>query len=419
MTQPIPLPLRHFAVGISLALAGAACGSKARTGGASAGDWVAQVDTIADTITVRTVRGGGWGTATLVEELRIGKADGTEDETFGRISALAVAPGGDIFAYDEQSNAIRRFGADGTDLGRVGRSGSGPGEYRSIAGMTVMDDGRLVAHDFGNRRFNFYGPDGTFITSWLLTTQVAEQRPLYKDSGRVILYDRVLLGEDPERTGLLMPLDQGGQATDTIVMPTSDFESPFLHVEAGTIRTGAAVPFGAIEDWSVTSGGALVTMRGDRYAIDVHGPDGMVHRITRDIDAVRVSEEERTVEEARVTARLRRVVPTWSWSGPGIPNTKPPISWLHTGEGDRIWVRVAQPGVPLPEAERLASLRSHVTEPVVFDVYESSGRFLGQVRAPDALRLSPHPVLGTDRVWGVVTDADGVQYIARFRIERP
>lgn len=419
MPRAIEPWLRRAVMLFALSMAIEACGPGERAGDVGGAEWVAKVDTLGDTITITTMSGDGWGEATLVEELRIGKAEGTEAETFGRVTALAVAPRGDIYAYDEQSNAIRRFGADGADLGRVGRDGSGPGEYLRVAGMTVLDDGRLVAHDFGNRRFNLYAPDGSFRTSWQLPTDVAERRPLYQAGGRVFLYDWVRVDNGTDRVALLMRLDSVGQATDTLTIPASGYEPPFLRVTVGTMRTGAAVPFTAEEDWTLASSGLLVMMHADRYAIDIRQPNGMVRRLARETDVVPVSAAERTVEEARITARLRRIVPTWSWSGPRIPESKPPISWIHAGEGDRIWVRVAQPGHVLPEADRHPTLRSHVAEPVVFDVFEADGRFLGQVRAPASLQLSPHPILGRTHIWAIVTDADAVQYIARFRIVLP
>jgi hypothetical protein len=55
-------------------------------------------------------------------------------------------------------------------------------------------------------------------------------------------------------------------------------------------------------------------------------------------------------------------------------------------------------------------------EPVAFDVFESDGRYLGQVHAPDGLLPYPYPVLDTDRVWAIVRDDMGVQTIVRFAI---
>jgi hypothetical protein len=104
---------RHVApvVLLSLALLSTACG------GAPAGDPSAsvQVDSIGDTLVVRTVAGSTWGAGTgqLVPELAIGVLDGPEEMIFGSLGALAVAPDGRIYALDRQIPAVRVFDSTG------------------------------------------------------------------------------------------------------------------------------------------------------------------------------------------------------------------------------------------------------------------------------------------------------------------
>jgi hypothetical protein len=214
---------------------------------------------------------------------------------------------------------------------------------------------------------------------------------------------------------ILVLIDGNGVLRDTAPIPRSNYQRQGLSTRIGNSVIGTLLPFAPDHMWSVTPAGHIVTAVGDRYAIDVQYPGGAVLRIIRQVERVPVSAEERAVEEARVSALFRRRAPDWRWEGPSIPLTKPAISWLHTGTDGTIWVRVAQPGTPLPDSLRTRGARSHVREPMAFDVYDSSGVLLGQVIAPDALLLLPFPVLSLDVVWGVVRDADGVQYVARFR----
>lgn len=105
------------------------------------------------------------------------------------------------------------------------------------------------------------------------------------------------------------------------------------------------------------------------------------------------------------------------WDDPQIPDEKPALSWIHTGRDGTIWVRVAQPGRVIPEEERTRGARTFVHEPIVLDVFDSDGRYLGQVRPTPDLRIDPHPVFDRDHLWGVVVDEAGVEFVARFRIE--
>src|SRR5690606_14329507 len=189
-------------------------------------------------------------------------------------------------------------------------------------------------------------------------------------------------------------------------------------LQTGRVSVGARLPFAAGRAWSVTPEGEVVVMIGDRYAVDVYRHDGTVLRIARSVDPVPVTDEERAAEEARVTQSFQRFVDGWRWDGPAIPSSKPPISWVHTGRDGTIWVRVARPGTALPEAERASGARTFVREPIVFDVFRTDGRYLGQVAAPDGFQLQPYPVLDRDHVWAVVRGADDVPFVVRYRIER-
>jgi hypothetical protein len=53
-------------------------------------------------------------------------------------------------------------------------------------------------------------------------------------------------------------------------------------------------------------------------------------------------------------------------------------------------------------------------EPVVYDVFEADGRFLGRVKLPPRTR-----VIRTrgNVAWGTVRDADDVDYAVRFRVD--
>lgn len=408
--QWLPQPLPAV-----LLLAPLACADAGVAG--ARGAWRAEVDTVGDTVVVHTVAGSVWGgPARLVEELRIGRREGEEHEMFGRIGALEVTRGGDLLVYDAQVPALRRFGPDGAFRGTIGRGGSGPGEYRNVAGIAVLADGRIVLNDFGNGRFNVHADDGRLLDTWPLRPAIAEWRPLHVHPDGIFLHD-LRLGEGGARQEVLVRLGLDGAPRDTLVLPHGGYRPPGLEVRSSDVSMGSDLPFAPLRSWTVTPAGHVVALLGTRYAVDVHRPDGSVLRISRAVPPVPVTDDERAAEEERITAFFRRAVPGWRWDGPPIPDTRPPVSWVHADRQGRLWVRVARPGTPLPAAERADGARSHVREPIVFDVYDGDGRYLGPVHAPDRLRLRPYPVIDGDRVWGVITDEAGVEYVARYRVE--
>ena len=73
----------------ALLLVLAGCGSDASS--SSARQWIAVVDTVADTIKVHTVSGQVWPSdGELVSDVSIGVLDGAPEYQFGRVLALAV-----------------------------------------------------------------------------------------------------------------------------------------------------------------------------------------------------------------------------------------------------------------------------------------------------------------------------------------
>lgn len=110
--------------------------------------------------------------------------------------------------------------------------------------------------------------------------------------------------------------------------------------------------------------------------------------------------------------------PSWRWNGPAIPDRKPFFSDIQTAADGRIWVQVSQPG-------RLVTTDSKPThdggvppverwiEPVVYDVFEVDGRYLGSVHLPDETELM---YMRGDQVWAVQRDENEVPYVVRYRI---
>ena len=75
-------------------------------------------------------RGGGPDEWHLVEELRLGQADGTGPEVFGDVHDVAVDERGNIYILDIGSKEVRIFDREGRHLRNMARGGEGPGEVR-------------------------------------------------------------------------------------------------------------------------------------------------------------------------------------------------------------------------------------------------------------------------------------------------
>lgn len=382
-------------------------------------EWVVERDTVGDTVVVRTLAGSVWNApATLIPEVRVGSLAGADEYLFGRIVALAVDARGNMYVFDEQAPALRQYAADGTYVRTFGRQGGGPGEYRQPDGgsIAVLPDGRVALRDPANARINVYSPEGEPLESWRIGGGMFVSRGLVVDAAGNV-YTQVF---GPGLVGMAR-FSPDGEPVDTIPAPTWDYSAPTVLAQSNGSSQRWTVPFSPTGQWAFSPLGYMLGGVSDRYRIDLFRPDEQVLRIERRVETVAVTPGEKAAEEHRVTRAMRRLRPDWTWNGPAMPDTKPPFRQILVGQDGRIWVLLRTPGQEAPEDAEDAAPGEPAPptpwrEPVVFDVFEPDGTYLGEVHAPTRFQTYPAPVFGAEHVWAVMEDDLGVQYPTRFGI---
>lgn len=389
--------------------------------------WEATVDTVADTVVVRTLAGSEWSdTMHLVPEVRIGVLDGPPEYMFGNVTSLGIDREGRIWAVDRQVPELRVFGPGGGHVMTVGQPGEGPGELKGPdGGLQILSDGRVLVRDPGNARIQVYSADGEALDTWTIRGGFFTSNPLYRDREDNV-YTQLLLepGADVSewRRGLLR-IGPDGEPLDTLPEPDAGFEPPSLiaRTENSASRTG--VPFAPDEHTSFHPDGYWVHGIADDYDFTLlkdPSTGELPVRVERVYEPVPVASGEAVEERRRVTRQMRSVKPDWSWDGPDIPDTKPAFRDILVARDGRVWVRVSTPGYRTDDPEYDPTDPDDVPdewhEPVAFDVYEPDGTYLGHVVAPPDFDLYPHPIIDGDRVWAVASDDLGVERIVRYRI---
>lgn len=416
-------PRRALAPTLPLLLLAAACGADG--GGANAGtELVERRDTVGDTVVVRVESGSSWGEdAVLVPEVAIGVLDGDGDYMFGQISSLAVADDGTIYAMDGQIPALRVYNPDGSHKGTWGRSGGGPGEFaQPDGGLGVLSDGRVVVRDPGNARMQIYAPDGEPVGTWpVIPGGFNTSNPMVVGRGDTILTPLVVdLTVDIAQWRMgLQRVSPEGEVVDTIQLPETGYEAPFLEARVENNVSRNSLPYGPGEEIAWHPQGFFIWGIGNRYAFTLLDPDGPI-RVERQVELPPVTAGERAEETARVTRDLRYTDPNWRWDGPSIPDRKPAFDGFYPGDDGRIWVYRQGPGIevddPGYDASDPESVENRWRDTPLWDVFERDGTFLGTVEAPLEMSRYPTPVFRGDHVWAVTRDAFDVQRIVRYRV---
>lgn len=391
---------------------------------ACGGDWEAVSYEAGDTTVVRTVAGSVWGQpATLVEKARVAPNPDDSAFAFDVVAALAVGGRGEVYVVDPKTPAVRVYSKSAKYVRTIGGKGVGAGFYSLPNGVAVLPDGRVVVRDPRRSQLVVYSREGDYLERWPHPSGVYDPLPLMRDAdGR--LYTRTVYNpsdprEDWDRGFVRYSSD--GTVQDTIPDPTLDFEPLAVAVETKEgEEVRFAIPLTARAYWARGYHGEVIRAISDRYAIDVVRPDGSVVRIEREFEPAPATREERAALYRAIDRRARQIDYRWTWGGPVIPEVKPPFKGLFVDEDGRIWVRLHQPAEPVESAAEESAAEGAETawrEPIVFDVFEPGGRYLGQVHAPSGFRTLPQPVIRGDMVWAVVAEPGELPNVVRFRID--
>jgi len=418
-----PFPALAFVAAGFLAT-GCGDGGASRSGGSAGVPTV--FDSTADSI-VATVEGNVPISALrlVTAEMRIAPA---MDDTslFADVSAFVVDQLDRIWLYDVQSRRLFLFDADGNLVRRIGRQGSGPGEFASGNGLAVLPDTGIAVWDSQNARISFFTSAGDFRTSWPTPAGFSTSNGLLVDRAGTLYLKRPVTppreGEILGRMGLVRLRDGGGFA-DSLAPPDLPVarESYVAVSPDGNGRSSTGSSFAARYAWAWHPDGWFVAAHGGRYEIILARREATPVVIRRSATAIPIPGDERDEEQERITWSMRQTQPGWRWTGPDLPDTKAPLTNVMVTRDGNIWASVATPSERIP-ADELPPQREnrppvrHFRAPVTYEVFAPDGRFLGRVPMPP--RTSILEADGST-AWGVTRDEDDLPAVVRFSITPP
>jgi hypothetical protein len=400
--------MRPTLPGILLTVLLASCGGAAASNLARA-----VVDTLPGGIPRVTSSGPtAWTDSTgarLVEEARFSGEDGTPAE-IGQPQSLAVDEEGRVYVVDSKPAVIKVFAPDGSLVRSIGREGEGPGEFR--VGFIAVRAGHVVLQDPELSRMSVWDTAGAFLRSWHSSCcyhsdiQIDRQNRIHVPTAfgrakgeppRGVPYVRWSLEGDNldsvwvphrEATKVWKVSMKGSDGNEVMAMvlpiPLQPDVKSALHPEGGLVHgwTGAY--------WLTRSPAGSDSAR-------VFGRVWTPEAISDDRRTAAVEAQVKQVAEGYGEDNARR-----AFSLADVPGTLPAFSGLRVDESGRVWVRRH----PVALAD---------TACTAFEVFDSTGAYLGPVRAPLELPQYGLQAWTRDGLVALVEDDDGRPTVVRFR----
>jgi DNA-binding beta-propeller fold protein YncE len=95
---------------------------------------------------------------------------GSGPNSFNAPSDVVIGDNGNIFVADghadDTNNRIVKFASDGTFIKAWGKTGYGPGEFRTLHALAIDARGRLFVADRSNNRIQLFDQEGNHLATW-------------------------------------------------------------------------------------------------------------------------------------------------------------------------------------------------------------------------------------------------------------
>ena len=298
----------------------------------------------------------------------------------------------------------------------IGRTGSGPAEYRLPTGLSAMPGDSTLLNDEGNQRIAVIGPDLKIHRSFTLMLPgigIPLGARTVDNRGRYHLQIPGWVSQHPGDTILVVRFDPQTQRIDTLARIKGS--TP----RKNTMRPGIPYTLFAAQDvWNVTPEGRLAVVRSNDYHVEWRDADGTV------VSGPPVPFERRPVTMDDRVAHVRRFMENSSISGKGADQGLSPLP-AEMLEDKRIrevaeYQDHAEVHAPFtevtpligPDGKLWVERSMRLGTPQTWDIIGADGSLAGRLQMPRGRRLLS---LGRQWLYAVVTDDDGLQRLERYR----
>jgi len=363
------------------------------------------------------------------------KPDAEFAEPFTQVTGLRELSDGRVVVIDSRDKIVQVVDFKNGRGTKVGREGSGPGEYSFPMRVVPLPGDSSGVYDMLNSRMLVVLPNGKpgpFVTIEQPsaggpgggTVRIGGATPRFADAkGRLYWTGPAFApggdGEAPKAADSVPVLryDRGTKKTDTLAfvrVPSSNVQASGSSGNM-EVRVGVANPFLARDEWGVTPDGRVAVLRSPEYRVDWYGPNGGGGSTTIAYEKVRVTEKHK--EQWRESRKQQTsLMVTMNNGQRSVQTGPPPANFPDPGNWPAVLPPFLESSVSVAPTGQLWVNRTRDAndETPNFDVLDATGKVIMKVELPARSRLAG---LGNGTVYVTRTDADDLQYLQRFRLQ--
>ncbi|MEP6832225.1 MAG: 6-bladed beta-propeller [Gemmatimonas sp.] len=353
----------------------------------------------------------------------IGTLEGPPEYAFGQLGEIAVDKTGRLYTYDEKDHQLRVYDAAGKFVAKIGRRGSGPGEYQGVVGIAIVADSFVAVHDPGNARITLFEPSGKLYRtiSELRATSWGGASFFADNAGRVFVRIPVRrAGANPQSEGPgamigaeFLGFDTKGRLVDSIPVVFPQLAKPLVRTFTLMLAEGTHSAFVSFPRVVPAPNGSLVGGTGETMKFTITPRVGATRVVEQPWTPVALTSAERSNWEEWATYFSKQDEGRFTYS---IPTKKPAYNDIKIDLNGRIWVSIFAPAEKRDIPQRAAGDKRPLLvwrQRATFDVYSPTGALLGRAVLPPLQGL----IQATgDQVFAMGKGPDDEQIITVYRM---
>jgi len=372
--------------------------------------------------------------AQQVPAISLGAPTARVEEPYTSISAVRELPDGRVLVVDSRDKQVQLVDFRSGRATRIGREGSGPGEYRFPSAVFPLPNHEALLADPAQLRFLRIDAAGKVVETFSYPEGIGPgTQPRGTDAAGRVYFEGASLGlpgGGPDGGILVadsLPVIRWDRRTgkvDTLIL----VKGPQIRVGVtgeGSSRNFSVrrQPFTSRDGWTVGSDGRIVVVRSDPYRVDTRAPTG--ERTRGAVVALRgipVTNADKDAYLEGLQAERRSMSVAGDGRGSSSRTTtapsgpQPPLPSADDFDWPARMPYFDATGVQLSPTGELWSERTRARgdDIPVYDVFSTAGRLVRRVTFPARTRLVG---FGDGTLYAVRTDEDDLQYLERYRVQ--